>query len=62
MKFELPELPYSYDALEPYIDEETMRLHHGRHHAGYTKKFNAAIEGIDLPDSAEKIISMVEVM
>lgn len=41
--FELPPLPYSYDALEPYIDETTMRFHHDKHHAGYTKKLNAAV-------------------
>ena len=45
MAFQLPELPYAHDALEPYIDEETMRLHHGKHHAGYTNKVNAAIAG-----------------
>jgi Fe-Mn family superoxide dismutase len=45
MTFELPELPYAYDALEPHIDERTMRIHHDKHHAGYTKKLNAALEG-----------------
>lgn len=40
----LPDLPYEYDALEPYIDEETMRLHHGKHHAGYVEKLNKALE------------------
>lgn len=45
MTFELPELPYAYDALEPSIDEKTMRIHHDKHHAGYTKKLNAALEG-----------------
>ena len=44
MTFQLPDLPYSYDALEPYIDEETMKLHHDKHHATYTKKFNLALE------------------
>lgn len=39
---ELPELPYAYDALEPVIDEKTMRLHHGKHHAGYVKGLNNA--------------------
>jgi len=38
----LPELPYAYDALEPFIDERTMRLHHDKHHAGYVKGLNAA--------------------
>ena len=41
--FELPPLPYSYDALEPYIDAETMRFHHDRHHAGYTRNLNGAV-------------------
>ena len=47
MPFELPELPYAKDALEPHIDTKTMEIHHGKHHAGYTKKLNAAIEGSD---------------
>ena len=45
MAFELPNLPYAYDALEPHIDARTMEIHHGKHHAGYTNKLNAAIEG-----------------
>mgnify|MGYP002632338119 CR=1 FL=1 len=45
MAFELPDLPYGYDALEPHIDERTMRIHHGKHHAGYTAKLNAAVDG-----------------
>jgi superoxide dismutase, Fe-Mn family len=45
MAFELPDLPYGYDALEPHIDEQTMRIHHGKHHAGYTAKLNGALEG-----------------
>lgn len=48
MAFELPDLPYSFDALEPHIDARTMEIHHGKHHAGYTSKLNAAIEGTDL--------------
>lgn len=48
MAFELPKLPYAYDALEPHIDARTMEIHHTKHHAGYTKKLNAAIEGTDL--------------
>ncbi len=43
-EFKLPELPYAYDALEPYIDTETMKIHHTRHHAGYTARFNAALK------------------
>ena len=42
--FELPSLPYAYDALEPYIDAETMRFHHDKHHAGYTRNLNKALE------------------
>ncbi|MBT8232642.1 MAG: superoxide dismutase [Saprospiraceae bacterium] len=48
MAFELPSLPYAHDALEPNIDSRTMEIHHGKHHAGYTKKLNAAIEGTEL--------------
>tara|TARA_Y100000389_G_C17289140_1_gene427078 strand:- start:202 stop:795 length:594 start_codon:yes stop_codon:yes gene_type:complete len=48
MSFELPQLPYAYDALEPHIDAGTMEIHHCKHHAGYTAKLNAAIEGSDL--------------
>ena len=48
MSFELPALPYAHDALEPHIDARTMEIHHGKHHAGYTSKLNAAIEGTDL--------------
>jgi len=44
MAYETPKLPYDYDALEPYIDKETMMIHHDKHHTGYTKKLNAAIE------------------
>ena len=43
--FQLPDLPYAYNALEPHIDEQTMRLHHDKHHKGYTDKLNAALEG-----------------
>jgi len=48
MAFELPDLPYAFDALEPNIDARTMEIHHDKHHAGYTAKLNAAIEGTDL--------------
>jgi superoxide dismutase, Fe-Mn family len=44
MAYELPDLPYGYDALEPYIDQETMRLHHGKHHGTYVANLNAALE------------------
>lgn len=48
MAFELPALPYAYDALEPHIDTRTMEIHHGKHHAGYTKNLNAAIVGTEM--------------
>lgn len=48
MAFELPNLPYAYDALEPHIDARTMEIHHTKHHNGYTTKLNAAIKGTDL--------------
>ena len=45
MSFTLPDLPYSFDSLEPHIDARTMEIHHDKHHAGYTTKLNAALEG-----------------
>ena len=48
MTFTLPELEYDYSALGPYIDSETMKTHHTKHHAGYVAKLNAAVEGTDL--------------
>ncbi|NRB64569.1 MAG: superoxide dismutase [Saprospiraceae bacterium] len=60
MAFQLPDLPYAFDALEPHIDARTMEIHHGKHHAGYTKKLNAAIEGTDLAgQSIEAILANV---
>ena len=48
MSFQLPNLPYNFDELEPHIDSKTMQIHHGKHHAGYTNKLNTAIAGTDL--------------
>lgn len=48
MAFELPELPYAPDALEPHIDARTMEIHHGKHHAAYTSKLNDAITGTNM--------------
>lgn len=45
MSYKLPELPYAYNALEPYVDEETMKIHHGKHHQTYINNLNAALEG-----------------
>jgi len=52
MKYELPKLPYAYDALEPYIDAKTMELHHTKHHQTYVTKLNEALE--KHPEIAEK--------
>ena len=57
--FELPPLPYSYDALETYIDSRTMELHHDKHHATYTANFNAAIKGTPLEGKTIKEIFAV---
>ena len=60
MAFQLPDLPYNHDALAPHIDERTMRIHHGKHHAGYTRKLNAAIAGTALEgQSIEEILANV---
>ena len=52
MAYEVPPLPYDYAALEPHIDEATMRVHHDKHHQAYVDKVNAALEGTDLADTA----------
>ena len=58
MAYELPELPFAYDALEPNIDARTMEIHHSKHHAGYVAKVNAAIEGSELESkSVEDLVS-----
>ncbi len=50
MPFEVPSLPYEYDALEPHVDEQTMRLHHDKHHQAYVDKANAALQGTEWAD------------
>ena len=61
MPFELPALNYAFDALEPHIDARTMEIHHDKHHAGYTSKLNAAIEGTDLEGkSIEEILGNLD--
>ena len=57
MAFELPQLPYATNALEPHIDTKTMEIHHGKHHNAYTTNLNAAIEGTELANlSIEEIL------
>ena len=61
MAFELPDLGYAYDALEPNIDARTMEIHHTKHHQGYTNKLNAAIEGTNLEGkSIEDILTNLD--
>lgn len=54
MSHTLPDLPYSYDALAPAVDEQTMKIHHDKHHAGYVRKLNNALE--DYPDLQDKSV------
>ena len=61
MSFELPKLPYDYNALEPHIDAKTMEIHHSKHHNGYTNNLNNAISNSDFADkSIEEICSSSE--
>ena len=63
MAFQLPDLPYAFDALEPHIDARTMEIHHDKHHAGYTSKLNTALEGTGHEDdSIESILDNVSNM
>lgn len=61
MAFELPNLPYAADALEPHIDKETMEIHHDKHHNTYVTKLNSAVEGTDLESkSIEEIVANLD--
>jgi Fe-Mn family superoxide dismutase len=63
MAYEVPPLPYDYDALEPHIDEQTMRLHHDKHHQAYVDKANAALDGTEWADeSVERVLSILETL
>jgi Fe-Mn family superoxide dismutase len=63
MAFEVPPLPYPYDALEPHIDEQTMRLHHDKHHQAYVDKANAALADTDhAQESVEHILTILETL
>ena len=62
MAFELPQLPYAYDALEPHIDKETMNIHHTKHHNAYVTNLNNALQGQEalLSKSVEEVISNLD--
>ena len=55
-RFELPKLPYAFDALEPVVDQKTMEIHYGKHHQGYVNKLNAALKSVPDPGSLEDIL------
>lgn len=61
MKINLPDLPYKYDALEPYIDQLTMQIHHTKHHQAYVDNFNKAVDGLDINyDKAEELLLNID--
>ena len=63
MPFEVPPLPYDYNALEPHIDEQTMRLHHDKHHQAYVDNANKALEGTEWADrSVEQVLANLEIL
>ena len=63
MPFEVPPLPYDYGALEPHIDEQTMRLHHDKHHQAYVDNVNKALEGTELADKpVEHVLTNLEIL
>jgi Fe-Mn family superoxide dismutase len=63
MAFEVPPLPYDYNALEPHIDEQTMRIHHDKHHQAYVDNANKALEGTEWADrSIEDILADLEII
>ena len=63
MAFEVPPLPYEYDALEPHIDEQTMRVHHDKHHQAYVDNANKALEDTPLADkSVEQVLTNLDTL
>ena len=63
MAFELPQLPYAFDALEPHIDAQTMEIHHDRHHKAYVDNANAALDGTEFADwPVEKVLGDLDVI
>ncbi|MGL4649814.1 MAG: superoxide dismutase, partial [Caldilineaceae bacterium] len=60
MAFQLPELPYAHDALEPHVDTQTMQIHHGKHHNAYVTNLNNAVAGTEWESvSVEEICSRI---
>src|SRR5437868_13368062 len=63
MPYEVPDLPYDYNALEPHVDEATMRVHHDKHHQAYVDNANAALEGTPLADKpVEHVLANLETL
>jgi superoxide dismutase, Fe-Mn family len=63
MPFQLPDLPYAHDALEPHIDARTMEIHHGKHHQAYVDNANKALDGTEWADrSVEDVLASLEVL
>jgi superoxide dismutase, Fe-Mn family len=63
MAFQLPDLPYAHDALEPHIDARTMEIHHGKHHQAYVDNANKALEGTEWADrSVEDVLASLEIL
>src|SRR5271155_2563391 len=63
MPYVLPDLPYAYDALAPTIDEQTMRIHHDKHHAAYVTNLNAALEGTEWAEHPiEQVLAMLDLI
>ena len=63
MAYQLPELPYAHDALEPHIDTTTMQIHHGKHHAAYVTNLNAALDGTEWMDRPiDAVLANLEIL
>src|SRR5436309_7107246 len=63
MAYEVPDLPYDYNALEPHIDEQTMRIHHDKHHQAYVDNANKALDGTEWADRpVEQVLSNLDLL